>query len=405
MPSPRAEESVPASPAPKTNHLEGIKRQLLQKCDWAVMAAARPLNIAFTPVEETERFGKRRRLNDHDQRRLNAHDHGADLTLADGRTKSTLLNVDAVDIHIRINGRSTGLQSSDRQGNHGSSQSMLFDREESASRAREKGAIHNNCLSLRSNSSSFQSHKSLPSPPRRAALVQSPGNDLSVQTSHECFDESDIRRQRADEQNKAVGSQSSSVERSGSVSSSPKGPRHFTIDDQFLAEQMGCSVGLVPQKRLHSAVETRSNQHDQSSPLSPTEPDRRDSSWPEKPRNAIEPTIHPRRPGWRFTGNVSPDVDTAHVLQALGSPFPRAHAVRGGGTSPRRIFGQEVALNAMLTTRNNHARACGLPDSPPGRSNAPRTPTVFGQHFSLPSSSPDPLLQHPSYPGYRKYEN
>ncbi|KAJ5626292.1 hypothetical protein N7510_002601 [Penicillium lagena] len=390
-----AKESVPPSPASKTNHLEGIKRQLLQKCDWATISTACPLNIAFAPVEETERFGKRRRLNDHDKRRLNTHGHGADLRLTHSdqeRTKCTLLNVDAGDIHIRINGRSTGLQSSNSQGNNGSSQSMLFDCEESAPPGREKGAIYTNRLSLRSNTRSFQSHKSLPPPPRRAALAQFPDKHLSVQTSQETSDDSDIRNQVAGEQNDATGSRPSTVDRSGSVSSVPRGPRHFTIEDQFLAERMGCSVGLVAQQRPNTAIETRSSQHDQYSPLSPTEAERRGPGWFGKPRNAIERATHPSRRDWRFSRDISPDADTAHVLRASGSQVPGADAIRGGDTSLLRIFGQEVALDGKLTTRKNHERACGPPESPPWRPNAPRRPTVFGQHFSLPSSSPDPLL-------------
>lgn len=401
MSSPRAKESVPPSPAPKTNHLEGIKRKLLQKCDWAAISTTRPLSVAFAPVEETERFGKRRRLNDHDRRRLNAHGPGADLTLAQsdqGRTNCTLLNVDAGEVHIRINGRSTGLQSTDSQGNNGSSQSMLFDREESALPGREKGTIHTDRLLPRSNPNSFQSHKTLPSFPRRAALVQLPDNHQSVQTSHKFVDDSDTRHQLVDEKNEATGSQSSTIGRSGSVSSILRGHRHFTIDDQCLAEQMGCSVGLVPQRQIDTAVETRSNQHDQSSPLCPSEAGRGARSWLGKPCNAIERTIRTSRPDSRCTEKSSPDTDAARVLRAWGPLVLRADATRGrSGTSPLRIFGQEVALSGKLTTSNSHERACGLPESARWCPSAARTSTVFGQHFSLPSSSsPDPLLGHPS---------
>ncbi|KAJ5475643.1 hypothetical protein N7539_007930 [Penicillium diatomitis] len=52
------------------DHLERLKRRLLEDTDWAVVSAARPLQIKFTVDREIDRFGKRRRLNDTDRQRM-----------------------------------------------------------------------------------------------------------------------------------------------------------------------------------------------------------------------------------------------------------------------------------------------------------------------------------------------
>lgn len=117
--------------------LDSVKRQLLQHPDWAAVSAARPLEIAFNPPEEIERFGKRRKLNDHDRRRLSAaHGHRSLSGLATlcrtGRDTSPR-EVALDQIKIRIDGRLAGHHSSS-QGKSTvvpSSQSMLLDHEAS----------------------------------------------------------------------------------------------------------------------------------------------------------------------------------------------------------------------------------------------------------------------------------
>ncbi|GIC87308.1 uncharacterized protein Aud_003692, partial [Aspergillus udagawae] len=59
------------------DRIEHIKRQLLETTDWAAVGAARPLRISFTPVEEFEHFGKRRRLTEADRTRLATMEHRA----------------------------------------------------------------------------------------------------------------------------------------------------------------------------------------------------------------------------------------------------------------------------------------------------------------------------------------
>lgn len=118
-------------------HLDTVKRQLLQDPDWATVSAARPLEITFTPAEEIEQFGKRRKLNDHDRKRLSAaHGHRslsglATLCRNDRDASSKEAGLD--QIKIRIDGRPAGLHSSGqgKSTNLSSSQSMLLDHETS----------------------------------------------------------------------------------------------------------------------------------------------------------------------------------------------------------------------------------------------------------------------------------
>ncbi|RDW67330.1 uncharacterized protein DSM5745_09196 [Aspergillus mulundensis] len=73
-------ENLPLPSQPTSNNgtdskppdrLERIKRQLLETADWGAVGAARPVQVAFTPQEDLERFGKRRRLTKDDHERLN----------------------------------------------------------------------------------------------------------------------------------------------------------------------------------------------------------------------------------------------------------------------------------------------------------------------------------------------
>lgn len=59
------------------DRIEHVRRQLLETTDWAAVRAAQPLKISFTPVEEVEHFGKRRRLTEADRTRIAAVENGA----------------------------------------------------------------------------------------------------------------------------------------------------------------------------------------------------------------------------------------------------------------------------------------------------------------------------------------
>lgn len=131
-------------------NLDGIKRQLLKETDWAAVSAARPLKMTFTPLEELERFGKRRRLTDADRRRLassNTRLFTPEFTIPRARQREdTVSEAGAVgDMDIRINAHRSDarLIKKGSQGvslNNESSQPMLLDREESEHPAQDSGA-------------------------------------------------------------------------------------------------------------------------------------------------------------------------------------------------------------------------------------------------------------------------
>ncbi|KGO73727.1 hypothetical protein PITC_039380 [Penicillium italicum] len=119
------------------NDLTEVKRQLLKEPDWAAVSATRPLEIQFTSVEEVERFGKRRKLNDKDRKRLVAvNNNGSTLfersrPLQRGRHSSSVIDTIEEDIQFEFNGRPVA-HSNDSSGvamNSMSSQSMLLDHE------------------------------------------------------------------------------------------------------------------------------------------------------------------------------------------------------------------------------------------------------------------------------------
>ncbi|KAF7529105.1 hypothetical protein PCG10_008877 [Penicillium crustosum] len=122
-----------------SDDLTEVKRQLLQEPDWAAMSATRPLELAFTSVEEGERFGKRRKLNDQDRKRMVAANNGSTFferpkPSRRGRNLSSVIDTIEEDIQFEINGRPIA-QSNDSSGmamNSISSQSMLLDHEGSS---------------------------------------------------------------------------------------------------------------------------------------------------------------------------------------------------------------------------------------------------------------------------------
>lgn len=92
--------------------LDSLRRQLLQDPDWGALSASRPLEISFASAEEIARFGKRRRLNDTDRKRLAVPVHqplpGLFQTCRPGRPDVSP-QVDYLDgIKIEINGRPVG---------------------------------------------------------------------------------------------------------------------------------------------------------------------------------------------------------------------------------------------------------------------------------------------------------
>ncbi|OQE15276.1 hypothetical protein PENSTE_c029G03782 [Penicillium steckii] len=58
------------TPLLNTSHGTSHGHRFLQSSDWAAVSLSCPLDIKFTPAEEVEQFGKRRKLNEADHKRL-----------------------------------------------------------------------------------------------------------------------------------------------------------------------------------------------------------------------------------------------------------------------------------------------------------------------------------------------
>ncbi|KAJ5692716.1 hypothetical protein N7462_002139 [Penicillium macrosclerotiorum] len=118
--------------------LDALKYQLLQETDWATTSAARPLEITFTPVEDIERFGKRRRLNDADRKRLST-DLKSHIPLAFSTSNCKARGILPYDnprpqqVQIPTHGEGTTMESNntrDASTNKTSSHSMLLQQDE-----------------------------------------------------------------------------------------------------------------------------------------------------------------------------------------------------------------------------------------------------------------------------------
>lgn len=226
--------------------LDILKHQLLQDPDWAAVSAARPLEITFAPVEEIERFGKRRKLNDKDHKRLSAAPalgNNLQPSLSNSREPDALWNADLDRIRISINGRPVGMHSSDSQGLitvNTSSQSMLLDHEQnpnfhSSAPAKTPWALSPNRLSLQPNSG--QAHPRFErsiSPPLRTPAFKdfdSIKRKMTPVLDPYPFADTDMEHRNP-------------VFSERSVTQSPPLPdptqsmrQHLTIDDQALVEQ------------------------------------------------------------------------------------------------------------------------------------------------------------------------
>ncbi|KKK19834.1 hypothetical protein AOCH_006249 [Aspergillus ochraceoroseus] len=119
-------------PSQTSNNLDYLRRQLLETADWGAVAAARPLRMSFTPTEEIERFGKRRKLTTGDRQRLRVPTKPHFKVQKELSSEWGTLD----DLEIRINKQPLGVRAKDKDEESHlkniSSQSMLLDHEESA---------------------------------------------------------------------------------------------------------------------------------------------------------------------------------------------------------------------------------------------------------------------------------
>lgn len=232
------------TPNSRNSRLDTLKHRLLQDPDWAAVSAARPLEITFAPAEEIERFGKRRKLNDNDRKRLSAaYGSNSQLSLLKSRETNALWNTDLDQVQIRINGRPVGMQQSDSQGmttTNTSSQSMLLDYEEtpnipSSVPAKKPWIPSPHRLSLQPNFGHASRRFETPiSPPPRMPAFEDVGSikrRVTPVLERYPFADTNIEHGR--------GVSERSVTLSPSVPDSPRPRRrHYTSHDQALTEQI-----------------------------------------------------------------------------------------------------------------------------------------------------------------------
>ena len=125
-----------SSPLLNTSHETSRKQRFLQSSDWAAVSLSCPLDIKFTPAEEVEQFGKRRKLNEADHKRLSTQagriTQGRFQSRINARRRSPERDTSSLNrIQIHIDGRLACPHpgsdvSPEIVPNRGSSQSMLL---------------------------------------------------------------------------------------------------------------------------------------------------------------------------------------------------------------------------------------------------------------------------------------
>ncbi|PKX88778.1 uncharacterized protein P174DRAFT_516385 [Aspergillus novofumigatus IBT 16806] len=353
--------------------IEHIKRQLLETTDWAAVGAARPLKISFTPVEEVEHFGKRRRLTEADRTRITAVENSAVPSdfIKSRRAPRQNITSDRLrieDLEIKINGRRchAGEDILKERHENFSSQPMLLDRDVSvrpdqgsdpsvqpysdakAWSAREdsvdrslycqkksenpKSSIHSMTTS-RSHLSEAAIPDRIPSSRNHSGLIQTPGflgQDFGASISTPW---------RHHDSNKVHQSSGSIIQ------------NRFTIDDQIAAEKGMCSndetmVRTRPRPDRHRGPQLEQRPFSQSSKYSlsldqsfghheherAAAVTRSPSGWLPEPRCSI------RRP---LNQKVNPLYPLGPVIQ---KDTPCGNSRTREYTSPMVIIGQPIDI-------------------------------------------------------------
>ncbi|KAJ5396988.1 hypothetical protein N7509_005101 [Penicillium cosmopolitanum] len=307
----RQDDSSPPLNTPLHN---SSKHRFLQNPDWAAVSLSRPLSIKFAPVEEVERFGKRRRLNDADRQRLSTAYGRPIPALFHSRRKAQRLSSErdvysSGQIQIQIDGQPTGLhlQSniiSEITPSHHSSESIMLG--QSISAPPHSSAHTHQQVKVKSpwqGLDGLRSSLDYPANASRAsrAPLDNPRNNHTTRCNIHDQNAGSTQRNRQ------------TLTPPGATN--PSLPRPFTIDGQVLTKQRG----------LDSYSDT--DQHDISRSLSlvstliafPLNETQHASSWRPEPRLIDTP----------LTNHPSHDTDFSGLPEAKGV----------------RVFGQLVRLN------------------------------------------------------------
>lgn len=324
--------TYPASSSPPLNtplH-NSSKHRFLQNPDWAAVSLSRPLSIKFAPVEEVERFGKRRRLNDADRQRLSTAYGRPIPALFHSRRKAQRLSSErdvysSGQIQIQIDGQPTGLhlQSniiSEITPSHHSSESIMLG--QSISAPPHSSAHTHQQVKVKSpwqGLDGLRSSLDYPANASRASRAPSTIPETIILqdatfTSPSGISIRDRSFHNMNSQN-AGSTQRNRQTLTPPGATNPSLPRPFTIDGQVLTKQRG----------LDSYSDT--DQHDISRSLSlvstliafPLNETQHASSWRPEPRLIDTP----------LTNHPSHDTDFSGLPEAKGV----------------RVFGQLVRLN------------------------------------------------------------
>ncbi|PYH37055.1 uncharacterized protein BO87DRAFT_394707 [Aspergillus neoniger CBS 115656] len=343
--------------------LARIKHKLLEKANWASVAAARPLTVLFPPVEALQKFGRRRKITNDDRERLGSSVLRPKLTYRPKHRRGAESEESIQDLDIRINGQPVGAK---YPGFHGpptdaTSQSMLLDQESPPTTPKPLGHEYV-CENVGVRSSVGDRSWILDSSSISPLSVSSSdrglftrGNSI-VRGSDQSVDNSTGK-----EQFQVTGS-----EPLQSADTSPKVQevgtpirRRFTIDDQILAEEewMKAAYGTSLEKDGYSTAHQFSQSLLNPELSSPTANDSR-RQISEQESISTSSILNHSSYGWlpetrhniqRFISQRTDkgQLDKVPSESTLGSTS-LAPLSRKPTTPPLTIFGQAVDLDGSL---------------------------------------------------------
>ncbi|KAL2867291.1 uncharacterized protein BJX67DRAFT_81647 [Aspergillus lucknowensis] len=355
-----------------SNRLEQMKRRLLETTDWGAVGAARPVQVSFTPREDLERFGKRRRLTKHDHERLNSS-----TTLQPRCREQILSETDLPEgLEIRINGHRLGQQETDlhrrtssptndgTSSNFISSQSMLLDHENSM-------RSHNGVKAQ----DSFASTNSTGRSGSKMSMLSNGSQICYISDLWGVPDSASARNAVPYQERTSSGEPMVSLQSPESSSIIPQPEslvrRRFTIDDQAVADREGRFMLSSPM--LESpATQLGQGRVEASSSRSSS----REGDISNRRGNVMEPNLstssHPC-PGWlaepcrgarRADSNeVWAGSRVTPIGEGCGRAWPGADiSMSGRDIAPTRIFGQPPNVDFDILT---HVQASSnLSDEP-----------------------------------------
>ncbi|PYH69210.1 uncharacterized protein BO88DRAFT_462587 [Aspergillus vadensis CBS 113365] len=347
----------------EAQEISRIKHKLLEKTDWASVAAARPLTVLFPPVEALQKFGRRRKITNDDRERLGSSVLRPQLTYRPKHRRSAESEESIQDLDIRRNGQPVG---ANYPGLHGpptdaTSQSMLLDHESPPTTP--KPLVHEYvCENVGVRSSVGDRSWILDS--SSISLISLSSSDRGLSTrGNSIVRDSDYfgNNSTGKEQLQVTGS-----EPLQSADTSPKVQeagtpirRRFTIDDQILAEEewMKAAYGTSLERDGYSTAHQFSQSLLNPESYSPTANDSRQQisaqdsmstsstmnhssyGWLPEPRHNIQRVILERTD----KGQINKVPSESRLRSTRLAPLSRKPT-----TSPLIIFGQSVELDGAL---------------------------------------------------------